>query len=674
MIRLMFLSLSVFVLLCGCNSVSEELFTPQSNLPDSSGFLTASAAGVTLKYKVSDTDLHCILSADNTGWLAVGFNPTTAMKDANFLIGYVSGNSVQVRDDWGSAATEHVSDVSLGGTTDLEVIDGSEASGKTTIEFKIPLNSGDQYDRILQVNTSYTVILAQGDTDNFTSYHSAASITEITLGEPQGNNDSTFVDTTTYQSVVSSGITFSWALISDSLRCKVGYQTNGWVAVGFNPVNQMAGANFIIGYIDDSGIFVRDDWGTGNTSHQSDELLGGINNTARSFGSEESGYTEIGFTIPLNSNDTYDNTLQIGSEYQIILAAGENDNYSSIHSVFAFSSFKVSNDPDDGGGTTDPDSTQYLNLEVSGITFSWAVINDTLRCKLNSETTGWIAVGFKPTVQMRDANFIIGYVNSSGAFVRDDWGVSNSSHQSDENLGGSSDAYKVFGTEINGNTEIGFRIPLDSGDPYDQTLIIDELCSIILAKGSTDDFGSIHTTIAFTSFTVNNEGGGQPDSAITEGVDISFDNDILDFNVEEKEGMTFKWKIVEDSLRCIFIAPTSGWVAVGFEPSEEMQDANFIIGYVIEGITYLRDDFGITETSHTSDVSLGGVNNVRRVFGRETGVLTEVRFTIPLNSGDTYDRILIPGSETKVLISYGSNNMDDFSSLHVKVEDIDIDL
>lgn len=47
-----------------------------------------------------------------------------------------------------------------------------------------------------------------------------------------------------------------------------------------------------------------------------------------------------------------------------------------------------------------------------------------------------------------------------------------------------------------------------------------------------------------------------------------------------------------DQPEVILSAPTEGWVAVAFNPTEMMQGANFIIGYVQDGQVYIRNDYG----------------------------------------------------------------------------------
>lgn len=164
--------LMLCLLLAACNTVRDEPFIPEDELPDAQGFYTAAAGGYTLKYKVVDANiLHCVLSAAGTGWLAVGFAPSAGMKDANFVIGHASGNSGTIRDDWGTSPSSHESDLALGGSNDVTLLSASEASGVTRLEFQFPLSSGDAYDRALSIGNTYPVIFARGTEDGFESYH-----------------------------------------------------------------------------------------------------------------------------------------------------------------------------------------------------------------------------------------------------------------------------------------------------------------------------------------------------------------------------------------------------------------------------------------------------------------------------------------------------------------------
>jgi hypothetical protein len=112
------------------------------------------------------------------------------------------------------------------------------------------------------------------------------------------------------------------------------------------------------------------------------------------------------------------------------------------------------------------------------------------------------------------------------------------------------------------------------------------------------------------------------------------------------------------------LAPTTGWVAVAFDPGVGMNESNMIIAYVAAGTVFIRDDFGTSPTGHDADTNLGGVDNVTAATGKEENSATEISFTIPLDSGDPYDKELIVGQTYRVLLASGPDGSDDFSSRH----------
>lgn len=131
-----------------------------------------------------------------------------------------------------------------------------------------------------------------------------------------------------------------------------------------------------------------------------------------------------------------------------------------------------------------------------------------------------------------------------------------------------------------------------------------------------------------------------------------------------KLNMTLQWRVVEENLEVIVNAPTTGWIAIGFDPSNKMKDANILIGYVKNGEVFLRDDFGHTPTGHKSDEKLKGEDNILAKEGTEREGITELMFTIPLDSGDKYDKKLEPGKTYKVILAYGGNGKDTFTVYH----------
>lgn len=135
---------------------------------------------------------------------------------------------------------------------------------------------------------------------------------------------------------------------------------------------------------------------------------------------------------------------------------------------------------------------------------------------------------------------------------------------------------------------------------------------------------------------------------------------------DERMGFDLQWKVDGQTLHVQMAALTTGWIAVGFDPTNMMANANFLIGYVSNGTPFMSDHFGDGTFKHTQDTKLGGKDNFSDVEGEEINGATLIRFSIPLDSGDAYDKPLEQGKTYRVIYAYGPNGKDDFATYHSK--------
>ncbi len=131
----------------------------------------------------------------------------------------------------------------------------------------------------------------------------------------------------------------------------------------------------------------------------------------------------------------------------------------------------------------------------------------------------------------------------------------------------------------------------------------------------------------------------------------------------EAAGFEIHWSNDARLLRVGLISPATGYLAIGFDPVNRMQGANVILGAVTDGKTVVRDDFGTEAVAHSPDVAGGGTNDILEAAGLEANGRTYLEFVIPLDSGDSMDKPLVPGNAYKVLVSYHETS-DDFSTWH----------
>jgi hypothetical protein len=140
------------------------------------------AGNMQFEWKLVGDTIQIRLSAKTDGWLGIGFNPTTRMKDANFIIGYVKSGKVKVTDHYGSTERQHQKDSKGGGARHVENVSGKEENGITEISFAIPLNSSDPKDRPIWDNRENTILLAYGSgRDSFRTKHAFRTVLKVNL-------------------------------------------------------------------------------------------------------------------------------------------------------------------------------------------------------------------------------------------------------------------------------------------------------------------------------------------------------------------------------------------------------------------------------------------------------------------------------------------------------------
>jgi len=133
-------------------------------------------------WTVNGDNLAVKLVAETEGWVGIGFNPVEKMAGANFILGYVKKGEAKIVDEFGHDDNKHKSDTKLGGASDVTLVEGTEVDGVTTIEFTIPLESGDKNDTKIDVNSDTTVLLGYGGgRDSFRAKHKYRSTFIVNL-------------------------------------------------------------------------------------------------------------------------------------------------------------------------------------------------------------------------------------------------------------------------------------------------------------------------------------------------------------------------------------------------------------------------------------------------------------------------------------------------------------
>lgn len=122
--------------------------------------------------------LYVALESPGTGWLSIGFDPIDAMLGANYILAAVSGDRLVIEDHFGTSRFAHSRDTQ----DDVLVAAGREQNGRTTVEFAIPLDSGDTADKPLLAGSSYVIHLAfHASSDTLTMRHTSRGEASLLL-------------------------------------------------------------------------------------------------------------------------------------------------------------------------------------------------------------------------------------------------------------------------------------------------------------------------------------------------------------------------------------------------------------------------------------------------------------------------------------------------------------
>ncbi|MEO1654943.1 MAG: DOMON domain-containing protein, partial [Bacteroidota bacterium] len=127
--------------------------------------------GMKFTYQLLQNELEIELSAPTQGWLGIGFNRENNIVKSDLLLFRVKNGQAEGRDMYVLGFGNPRQDQDLGGKSDFRILAFQEKAGSTWIRFRIPLQSGDDYDFSHRVGEKIWLILAYSVDDDF-GHHS----------------------------------------------------------------------------------------------------------------------------------------------------------------------------------------------------------------------------------------------------------------------------------------------------------------------------------------------------------------------------------------------------------------------------------------------------------------------------------------------------------------------
>ena len=165
-----------------CFSVAMAQSTT-SNTPsvNDSAMQTVTSGKFTFSYRIDGPNLVAKLSCPSTGWVAVGFNPKSVMKNAFCVMGAVVDGKPAISEEFGTGMFEHKPILSLGGKAVLIASDVSSENGVATLSFTMPLSTKDGMHADLAAGKKVKLMFAAGASNDFTKKHKRKGEMTITL-------------------------------------------------------------------------------------------------------------------------------------------------------------------------------------------------------------------------------------------------------------------------------------------------------------------------------------------------------------------------------------------------------------------------------------------------------------------------------------------------------------
>lgn len=157
---------------------AEESASPESLLQEDlvyeNHFQSEIDLDVYWEFSEGEEYLNMMVIGPSTGWLSIGFEPSTRMQDAQIIIGGFTEEEFTLEEHFGTAPTSHEQIEE----NYIEEFTGESREESTVMEFVIPLGEDSRYE--LTAGEEYEVILAyHDDSDNFMEKHSQRTTTSI---------------------------------------------------------------------------------------------------------------------------------------------------------------------------------------------------------------------------------------------------------------------------------------------------------------------------------------------------------------------------------------------------------------------------------------------------------------------------------------------------------------
>ncbi|MBD79495.1 MAG: hypothetical protein CL840_11310 [Crocinitomicaceae bacterium] len=139
-----------------------------------------------------------------------------------------------------------------------------------------------------------------------------------------------------------------------------------------------------------------------------------------------------------------------------------------------------------------------------------------------------------------------------------------------------------------------------------------------------------------------------------------------------KNQMIINWYHQKDRVFFELSAPTTGWLAIGFNQSSGLTRTYLIMGNVVKGETSVVEHYTESPGNYSPISSYGDKNRVDNVNGSEIEGKTSIKFSVPVRALYKYHKDLDKGLDYTMLIAYSRE--DDFQHHSIMRSSVSIKL
>ena len=170
-----------------------------------------SGGDLAVSWKNDKEHLYLAMNGSTDAWLAIGFDPLEWMKNADIILASVQGGKAVVLDEYCTGNYgPHIEDTMLGGSDDILESGGSKSAGRTVIELKRKLDTGDRFDKAFSPGGTVSMIWALSSSSDISLKHNIAygeGILSLTGGEAAADDGAALAALTARE---KDGLLFIW--------------------------------------------------------------------------------------------------------------------------------------------------------------------------------------------------------------------------------------------------------------------------------------------------------------------------------------------------------------------------------------------------------------------------------------------------------------------------------